>query len=90
MYTRPHQIELTPTPATYITNKNCHEIIDIEEATNILVKIHSAPVFCWNCGTTSTPVWRNVGHFLNGRKKIVCNACGLRHKRKKESQQFAE
>ncbi|PRP84815.1 hypothetical protein PROFUN_07469 [Planoprotostelium fungivorum] len=40
---------------------------------------------CMSCGTKSTPAWRNGGTTSEGKKRILCNACGLRYRRGRKS-----
>jgi len=39
---------------------------------------------CMNCGTRNSPAWRNGGTMDNGKKRLLCNACGLRWRREKQ------
>eukprot|EP01117_Protostelium_nocturnum_P008109 TRINITY_DN288_c0_g2_i1.p1 TRINITY_DN288_c0_g2~~TRINITY_DN288_c0_g2_i1.p1 ORF type:complete len:168 (-),score=59.42 TRINITY_DN288_c0_g2_i1:329-832(-) len=52
-----------------------------EEAANILLRLTQSVPSCMGCGATSTPAWRNGGYLPGGKKRLLCNACGLRWKR---------
>jgi hypothetical protein len=45
---------------------------------------HSNYPMCMNCGTRNSPAWRNGGTMDNGKKRLLCNACGLRWRREKQ------
>lgn len=54
---------------------------ELDEAADILLEINKSTPTCMGCGVSHTPAWRNGGYLPGGKKRLLCNACGLRYKR---------
>jgi hypothetical protein len=67
------------TPSPYSINP------EEDEAADILLEINKSTPTCMGCGVSQTPAWRNGGYLPGGRKRLLCNACGLRYKRNRAS-----